>query len=126
MTNPWKCLLLGSTVSLAPVAATPRLARSAELLPGGALDINLSGFARYLSARGERDDTQLDPEQATGLDFKNDTDVHVIARWMVAVRQLGFGLLRVWHWPIWGDRLSEVRLLGTARRAPDWLGSRPT
>jgi outer membrane protein OmpU len=80
MTGAWRCLLFGSTASLALATAVPPPARAAEVLPGGALDITLSGFVRFLSTYGAWDDTQLDPGLSTGLDFENDTEVHVLVR----------------------------------------------
>jgi hypothetical protein len=64
MTGAWRCLLFGSTASLALATAVPPPARAAEVLPGGALDITLSGFVRFLSTYGAWDDTQLDPGRA--------------------------------------------------------------
>jgi outer membrane protein OmpU len=80
MTGAWRCLLLGSTASLALATAVSPPTRAAEVLPGGALDITLSGFVRFLSTYGAWDDTQLDPGLSTGLDFENDTEVHVLVR----------------------------------------------
>jgi predicted porin len=50
------------------------------VLPGGALDLTLTGFLRFEAFGGQQDDLQLDPTIARGLDFRNDTEVHVIAR----------------------------------------------
>ncbi len=70
--------LLGTT-ALAVVGATSMSALAAEALPGSALDIKISGFVRFLASGGERDDFLLDDTQSTGLDFFNDTEVHVEA-----------------------------------------------
>ena len=51
--------LLGTT-ALAVVGATSMSALAAEALPGGALDIKISGFVRFLASGGERDDFLLD------------------------------------------------------------------
>jgi hypothetical protein len=68
--------LLGSTaLGAAMAAAGPSVA--AEVSPGGALDIKLSGFVRFLAIGGDRDDFLLDDTQSTGLDFFNDTELHV-------------------------------------------------
>ena len=54
--------------------------RAAEVTPGGALDLTLTGFLRFEAFGGQQDDLQLDDTVARGLDFRNDTEVHVIAR----------------------------------------------
>src|SRR3954452_7553502 len=58
----------------------PLAAGVAEVKPGGALDITITGFARFEAGGGEQDDLNLDPTFARGLDFRNDTEVHVLAR----------------------------------------------
>ena len=72
-------LLLAST-ALSGLVAVPSSLEAAEVAPGGALDVTLSGFARFLATGGDWDATQLDPDLSRELDFQNDTEVHVIAR----------------------------------------------
>ena len=55
-------------------------AAAAEVKPGGAFDLTLTGFLRFEAFGGEQDDLALDPDLARGLDFRNDTEVHVLAR----------------------------------------------
>ena len=46
-------LLLGTTALVGASVlgvATPDVARAAEVLPGGALDVTISGFARFLAS----------------------------------------------------------------------------
>ena len=54
--------------------------RAAEVKPGGALDLEITGFLRAEAFGGEQDDLHLDSSQSRSLDFRNDTEVHVIAR----------------------------------------------
>ena len=54
-------------------------AGAAEVLPGGALDVTISGFARFLATGGDLD-AQRNNDPTRGLDFRNDTEVHVIVR----------------------------------------------
>jgi outer membrane protein OmpU len=74
-------MLLGSTavvgVGMAVLTGT---ASAAEVKPGGALDITITGFARFEAFGGEEDDLQLDNTLSRSLDFRNDTEVHVVAR----------------------------------------------
>jgi predicted porin len=60
--------------------ATVAPANAADVLPGGALDLEITGFARFEAFGGQEDDLHLDDEQSRSLDFRNDTEVHVIAR----------------------------------------------
>jgi len=76
-------LLLGTTALVGASVlgvATPDVARAAEVLPGGALDVTISGFARFLAVGGDLDAQFNDPNLTTGLDFRNETEVHVILR----------------------------------------------
>jgi outer membrane protein OmpU len=76
-------LLLGTTALVGASVlgvATPDVARAAEVLPGGALDVTISGFARFLATGGDLDNQRNNPNVTTGLDFRNDTEVHVILR----------------------------------------------
>ena len=73
--------LLGSTA----VVSTTMLLLSgapdaAEVKPGGALNLSIEGFARFEVGGGEQNDLNLDNSFARGLDFRNDTEVHVLAR----------------------------------------------
>ena len=76
-------LLLGTTALVGASVlgvATPDVARAAEVLPGGALDVTISGFARFLATGGDLDAQRNNDTTSTGLDFRNDTEVHVILR----------------------------------------------
>ncbi|MGE3739590.1 MAG: porin [Geminicoccaceae bacterium] len=77
-----KTILLGTTaaagVGVAVLVSSPLSA--AEVTPGGALNLEITGFARFEAFGGEQDDRALDPTLSRGLDFRNDTEVHVIAR----------------------------------------------
>ena len=44
------------------------------------LDITITGFLRAEAGGGEEDDLSLDNSFARGLDFRNDSEVHVLAR----------------------------------------------
>jgi len=63
---------------LGTAAAVPAAAQ--EVKPGGALDITITGFARFEAGGGEQDTLNRDNSYARGLDFRNDTEVHVLAR----------------------------------------------
>jgi outer membrane protein OmpU len=61
-------------------------ASAAEVRSGGALDIVISGFARFLVAYGDIDKkANFDPpgdasfEDLSTFDFRNDTEVHIVA-----------------------------------------------
>ena len=58
----------------------PAAASAAEVKPGGALDLEITGFLRAEAGGGEQDDLQLNADKARGLDFRNDSEVHVLAR----------------------------------------------
>ena len=55
-------------------------ATAAEVLPGGALDLTITGFARFYAHGGQLDDARQDDTLSRSLDFSNDTEVHVLAR----------------------------------------------
>ena len=58
-------ILLGTTAVVGAgmaVVASPSSARSAEVLPGGYPDIELTGFARFEAFGGEQDDLALNSE----------------------------------------------------------------
>ena len=75
-----KNLLLGTSATIAAGMVAATGAPAAEVKAGGALDLTLTGFIRFEAFGGQQDDLQLNPEIARGLDFRNDTEVHVIAR----------------------------------------------
>ena len=78
-----KNLLLGSTALVGAgllQMGLPGTAGAAEVLPGGALDVTISGFARFLATGGDLDAQRNNDTTTTGLDFRNDTEVHVILR----------------------------------------------
>ncbi len=55
-------------------------ALAAEVRPGGALDVTVSGFVRGLAIGGDVDNLRLDPTFSNDLDFFNDTEVHVLLK----------------------------------------------
>jgi hypothetical protein len=61
------------------VAGLAGSAPAAEILSGGVPDLTLSGFVAF-QAHGGALDNLREEELATGLDFSNDTEVHVLAR----------------------------------------------
>jgi outer membrane protein OmpU len=86
-------LLLGSTALVGAgvlgVGAAPGTASAAEVLPGGALNITLSGFARFRVTGGQLDNQYnqgkgtpggppLRNALTTGVDFSNDYEFHVL------------------------------------------------
>jgi outer membrane protein OmpU len=77
-------LLLGTTALIGAgvlgAAALPGSAGAAEVKPGGALDVTISGFARFRAHGGDLDNQRNNDAISTGLDFSNDTEVHVILR----------------------------------------------
>jgi outer membrane protein OmpU len=78
-----KNLLLGSTALVGAgllQIGLPGTAGAAEVLPGGALDVTISGFARFLATGGDLDNQRNNDNVTTGLEFRNDTEVHVILR----------------------------------------------
>lgn len=78
-----KNIILGTTAlaGLAMIGATAAApASAADVVPGGALDLTITGFARFEAFGGEQDDLHLNPDQSRSLDFRNDTEVHVVAR----------------------------------------------
>jgi predicted porin len=62
------------------VLARPGETAAAEVTPGGALDIEVTGFIRTEAFGGEQDDLHLDNTLSRSLDFRNDTEVHFVAR----------------------------------------------
>jgi outer membrane protein OmpU len=52
----------------------------ATVVPGGALEVSISGFARFRAHGGQLDNSRLDGDLTQGLDFSNDTEAHVILR----------------------------------------------
>ncbi len=75
----YRNLVLGSTALIGALAMGAG-AQAATVSPGGALDLTLTGFARFLAHGGDLDNARLDRTVAGGLDFSNDTEVHVLAR----------------------------------------------
>jgi len=77
-------LLLGTTALIGAgvlgAGAMPGSAVAAEVKPGGALDVTISGFARFRAHGGDLDNQRNNDSISTGLDFSNDTEVHVILR----------------------------------------------
>ena len=78
-----KRILLGTTAMAGAgilTLMTPGAVKAAEVLAGGYPDITITGFARFEAFGGEQDDLHLNPDQSRSLDFRNDTEVHVVAR----------------------------------------------
>ncbi len=77
-----KNVILGTSAlaGVAMLGLAPAPASAAEVVPGGALNLTLTGFARFEAFGGEQDDSKLDNSLSRSLDFRNDTEVHVIAR----------------------------------------------
>jgi hypothetical protein len=75
-------LLLGTTalVGAGAMMSAPQTAHAAAVLPGGALDITLSGFIYMRAHGGDLDSARLNDAVSRDLDFSNDTEVHVTAR----------------------------------------------
>ena len=76
-------ILLGTSAMVGAgllAAALPTASQAAEVTPGGALDLTLTGFMRFEAFGGEQDDRALDDTLSRGLDFRNDSEVHVLAR----------------------------------------------
>lgn len=73
-------VLRATTAVTAVGLAFPLGAVAAEVSPGGTLDLEISGFLRAEAGGGQQDDLQLDDSLARGLDFRNDTEVHVLAK----------------------------------------------
>src|SRR4051794_34634304 len=81
-------LLLGSTALVGAgvlgVGAAPGPASAAEVLPGGALNITLSGFGRFRVHGGQLDNQYNQGRGSakgaltTGVDFSNDYEFHVL------------------------------------------------
>lgn len=70
-------VLLATTAAIGLLP--PAAAIAAEVGAGGALDLTITGFLRAEAGGGQQDDLQLDADTARGLDFRNDTEVHVLA-----------------------------------------------
>jgi outer membrane protein OmpU len=75
--------LLGSTAALGAgmmslTAAMP--ATAAEVKAGGYPDITITGFLRAEAFGGEQADAKANRDLSDKLDFRNDTEVHVLAR----------------------------------------------
>jgi hypothetical protein len=74
-------LFMGSTALVGALMMAAG-AQAATVAPGGALDLTVTGFARFLAHGGDLDNARLDRTVGSGLDFSNDTEVHVLARAM--------------------------------------------
>ena len=72
--------MLTTALAGAGLAMSAGAAGAAEVMPGGALDLTITGFLRAEAFGGQQDDLQLDPELSRGLDFRNDTEIHILAR----------------------------------------------
>jgi outer membrane protein OmpU len=74
--------LLGTTalVGAGLMLGTPASVEAATVSPGGALDLTLTGFLAVRAHGGDLDNARLNNDVSSGLDFSNDTEVHVVAR----------------------------------------------
>ncbi|MFO1036144.1 MAG: porin [Geminicoccaceae bacterium] len=75
--------LMGSVGALALSLSTPEplsAQQVPEVVPGGALDLTLTGFNRFWVTGGQLDDEQQDDSLSRGPDFTMDTEFHVVAR----------------------------------------------
>lgn len=70
-------VLLATTAAIGLLPAAGAIA--AEVGAGGALDLTITGVIGTEAGGGQQDDLQLDADTARGLDFRNDTEVHVLA-----------------------------------------------
>lgn len=85
-------MIRGAGVVVATLLATASgPASAADVRSAGALDIELSGFAGMRAHGGALDDQQGDPDLSRGLDFSNDTEIHVIVRRRDDDRGLDYG-----------------------------------
>ena len=69
--------------------ASPVLA--AGVAAGGALDVTISGFARFDATAGDWNAIQLDRSLSKSLDFSNDTEINIIARGKNGTTGLEYG-----------------------------------
>jgi outer membrane protein OmpU len=74
-----KKVLLGSTALLGAGLMGLGGAQAAEVRPGGALDITVSGFARWYAVIGDIEEKTGDDSNGA-YDFRNDTEVYVNSR----------------------------------------------
>jgi hypothetical protein len=70
---------LGAT-ALAGALLASGWAGAAEVRPGGALGIEVSGEIKWIATRGDLDEALLDDEASTGLDFLSDAEVVIEAK----------------------------------------------
>ncbi len=75
----YRSFALGTAAMISALVAGAGV-QAATVSPGGALDLTLTGFARFLAHGGDLDNARLDRTVGGGLDFSNDTEVHVLAR----------------------------------------------
>ncbi len=75
-----RCLMLTTALAGASLASSVGVAGAAEVKPGGALDVTITGFLRTEWVGGQQDELQQDPSLSRSLDFRNDSEVHVLAR----------------------------------------------
>ena len=84
-------ILLGTSALFAMGVGGGAAGADPIVKPGGGLDIRLSGFARFLAVQGDVDNLRLDDDRSRGLDFFNDTEVHVIVEGKDDATGLGYG-----------------------------------
>jgi outer membrane protein OmpU len=71
--NNYLAAILLILIDIFPVSA-------AEVRPGGVFNLTITGFARFRAHGGQLDDARQDNVFSRGLDFSNDTEVHILAR----------------------------------------------
>ncbi|HET6467008.1 MAG TPA: hypothetical protein VFG43_01395, partial [Geminicoccaceae bacterium] len=67
---------LATTALVGAAVFSADMASAATVAPGGALDLTITGFARFRAHGGDIDNARLDGRFSRDLDFSNDTEVH--------------------------------------------------
>lgn len=75
-----KRILLGTTALLGSGLMAAGSASAAEIKPGGAFDLTISGFARFVANAGDYQAKTGLANGSNGLDFSNDTEVYVLGK----------------------------------------------
>lgn len=75
-----KRILLGTTALLGSGLLAAGPASAADVKAGGAFDLTISGFARFLANAGDYQARTGQPKGSNGLDFSNDTEVNVTGK----------------------------------------------
>ncbi|MDX6750833.1 porin [Geminicoccaceae bacterium 1502E] len=75
-----KRILLGTTALLGSGLLAAGSASAAEVKAGGAFDLTISGFARFLANAGDYQARTGLAKGSNGLDFSNDTEVNILGK----------------------------------------------